>query len=114
MVLSDEDHCNRCGNVLLNCLLFLTGLQNASFPQCKGINYLYFRLLNQMECIHAPLTCSGIAAAEITAGKNFAAAFVMFFLWHIIRQSCVLFLGFLLMCRETSALATWPVFFSEP
>lgn len=69
----------RCGDVLLNCLFFLPSRRNALFPQCKGTNYLFFRLLNQVQCIHAPLTCSGIAAAfAITAGKDFAAPVAMF------------------------------------
>lgn len=42
----------RCGNVLLTCLFFLPGLRNASFPQCKGTNYFFFRLLKQMQCVH--------------------------------------------------------------
>lgn len=104
----------RCGNVLLNYFFFAPSLRNALFPQCKGTNYLFFRLLNQMQCIHAPPMCSGIAAAAITAGKDFAAAVAMFFLWHVIRQSCLLFLGVFLMHRESSALAPWPVCFSEP
>lgn len=53
--------------------------------------------------------CSGIATASITAGKDFAAPVVMFFLWDIIRQSCFLFLEFFfLMHWETSALESLP------
>lgn len=44
----------RCCNTLLNCFFFLSSLRNVSFPQCKGTTYLFFRLLNQMKCIHAP------------------------------------------------------------
>jgi len=57
-----------------------------------------------------PAMCSGVAAAAVAAGKDFAAAVAMFFSWHIIRQSCFLFLGVFLMHSETSALAPWPVF----
>lgn len=37
-----------------------------------------------MQSIHAPLMCSGIAAAAVTVGEDFAAAVAVFFLWHII------------------------------
>lgn len=77
----------RHSNVLLKCFFFLPTSRNELFPQCKGTNYFFFKPLNQMQCIHA-LMGSGIAATAMTAGKDFAAAVAIFFLWHIIRQSC--------------------------